>query len=183
MLTYTPRPGSKTEAAVEYLRTHGGRATAIDIAEAVDTERKNLHAIFAAAIGAGLIEGCTLPDGPGYALCGAGREWSAVPVPAASAAASAGSGSTAAAKPTPDTPKRRGRPQGVPKAEKPRRSPPPATPSVEMRCGLFNDGSLRIEAGDTDALVRFFEDGNETTITFTPAAAAALIDYVRRLPS
>jgi hypothetical protein len=53
-----------------------------------------------------------------------------------------------------------------------------------MRCGMFNDGSLRIEAGDSDVKVRFFEeDSNNGVFTFTPAAAAVLIDYVKGLPS
>lgn len=69
MSNYTPRPGSKTAAAVDYLRTHGGAAKFIDIAEATDTERKNLPATLKSAIDNGLIEACDLPDGKGYRLC------------------------------------------------------------------------------------------------------------------
>lgn len=69
MSNYTPRPGSKTAAAVDYLRAHGGAAKFIDIAEAADTERKNLQATLKSAIDNGLIEACELPDGKGYRLC------------------------------------------------------------------------------------------------------------------
>lgn len=68
MNTYTPRPGSRTAAAVNYLRAHNGEATAIDIAEACDTERKNLPAQFKAALDNGLLEACYLPEGKGYRL-------------------------------------------------------------------------------------------------------------------
>jgi hypothetical protein len=205
MLIYTPRPGSKTEAAVEYLRAHGGRATAIDIAEAIDTERKNLHATFAAAIGAGLIEAWELTDGAGYALCEETAKPRA-PAPAhdraqnladlvgtvaavpARRGRSVVDGDPAKAKRTPRAMAKRPRLPDAPESKAaPRRvkaSPPPATPSVDMRCGMFNDGSLRIEAGDSDVKVRFFEeDSNNGVFTFTPAAAAVLIDYVKGLPS
>lgn len=71
MSNYTPRPGSKTAAAVDYLRANGGAAKFIDIAEAADTERKNLPATLKSAIDNGLIEACDLPDGKGYRLCDA----------------------------------------------------------------------------------------------------------------
>lgn len=93
MINYTPRPGSKTEAAVNYLHANGGRALAVDIAEAIDTERKNLHASFSAAIAAGLMEACELPGGAGYGLCDA--------APAAAAPAAAAPAAAAADKPTP----------------------------------------------------------------------------------
>jgi len=70
MIIYTPRPGSKTEAAVAYLRANGGSATAAAICEACDTERKNLTAQFKAAIDNGLLEACDLPEGTGYRLVG-----------------------------------------------------------------------------------------------------------------
>jgi hypothetical protein len=70
MLEYIPRPGSKTETAVAYLRAHGGAATAIDLCEAMDTSRKNLPSQFKAAIDNGLLEACALPDGMGYRLVG-----------------------------------------------------------------------------------------------------------------
>lgn len=70
MTTYIPRPGSKTEAAVDYLRAHGGAATAIDICDAIDTTRKNLPSQFKAAVERGLLEACDLPDGMGYRLVG-----------------------------------------------------------------------------------------------------------------
>lgn len=70
MNVYTPRPGSKTAAAVDYLLAHGAAATAIDIAEACDSERKNLPACFKAAIDNGLLEVCDLPEGKGYRLRG-----------------------------------------------------------------------------------------------------------------
>ena len=82
MNTYTPRPGSKTEAAIEYLRANGGAATAIDLAEAIDTECKNMQAIFLAAIGGGLIEACDLTAGVGYRLCGTDAAGTARPAPA-----------------------------------------------------------------------------------------------------
>lgn len=70
MNVYTPRPGSRTAAAVEYLLSHGAAATAIDLAEACDTERKNLPATLKAAIDNGLIEACDLPEGKGYRMRG-----------------------------------------------------------------------------------------------------------------
>ncbi len=70
MIIYTPRPGSKTEAAVAYLRAHGGAATAIALSDAIDSPRKNLPAQFKAAIDNGLLEACDLPDGMGYRLVG-----------------------------------------------------------------------------------------------------------------
>ena len=70
MSDYTPRPGSKTEAAVEYLRAKGGAAIAIALAEAIDTDRKNLQALFKPAVDHGLIEPCDLPEGFGYRLAG-----------------------------------------------------------------------------------------------------------------
>jgi hypothetical protein len=68
MTGYTPRPGSKTEIAVNYLRTHGGCATAIDLCEAMDCPRKNLPAMLKAAIDHGLLEPHPLPAGAGYRL-------------------------------------------------------------------------------------------------------------------
>lgn len=70
MSTYTPRPGSKTEAAVAYLRAHGGAATAIALSDAIDSPRKNIPAQFRAAIDRGLLEACDLPEGMGYRLVG-----------------------------------------------------------------------------------------------------------------
>jgi len=70
MITYIPRPGSKTETAVAYLRAHGGAATAIALSDAIDSPRKNLPAQFKAAIDNGLLEACDLPDGMGYRLVG-----------------------------------------------------------------------------------------------------------------
>lgn len=183
MLNYTPRPGSKTEAAVEYLRAHGGRATAIDIAEAIDTERKNLYATFAAAIGAGLIEACELADGAGYALCGATREWAAVPVPAASAAVPARRGRSvvdgdpAKAKRTPRAMAKRPRLPDAPEPRvAPRRvkaSPPPvATPDEPFRCGFFSDGTLRLEGCN-------LLDGQVAQVTLSTAAAKVLATYLQ----
>lgn len=70
MNDYTPRPGSKTEAAVAYLRAQGGAATAIDLSDAIDSPRKNLPAQFKAAIDNRLLEACDLPAGMGYRLVG-----------------------------------------------------------------------------------------------------------------
>jgi hypothetical protein len=136
MPDYTPRPGSKTEAAVNYLSAHAGAAGAIDLAEAIDTERKNLPAQFKAAIDHGLIEPCDLPEGFGYRLRGADargtpRETPAKKVPSSIAATSANAGQG-----TGDAiPKRgRGRPPlghaSAPKAPKKVQSlpaPPPAS--------------------------------------------------------
>ncbi len=72
MSTYVPRPGSRTEAAINYLRAQGGAATAIDVAEAIDTERNNLPATLKAAMDNGLLEPWDLPNGKGYCLCGSG---------------------------------------------------------------------------------------------------------------
>lgn len=70
MITYAPKPGSKTAATVAYLRANGGAATSSAICDAIDTDRKNLPAQFAAAIAHGLLEPCHLPDGMGYRLAG-----------------------------------------------------------------------------------------------------------------
>ena len=70
MINYIPRPGSKTEAAVNYLRAHGGAATAVALSDAIDTARKNLAAQLKAATERGLLEPCDLPDGMGYRLVG-----------------------------------------------------------------------------------------------------------------
>ena len=70
MTSYTPRAGSKTEAAIAYLRAHGGAASALNLSEEIDSPRKNLPAQFKAAIDNGLLEACDLPLGMGYRLVG-----------------------------------------------------------------------------------------------------------------
>lgn len=72
MIEYIPRPGSKTAAAVDYLRAHGGAATTIALCDAIDTTRKNLPSQFKAAVERGLLEACDLPSGMGYRLVGTG---------------------------------------------------------------------------------------------------------------
>lgn len=185
MSNYVPRPGSKTEAAVDYLRANGGRALAVDIAEAVDTERKNLHALFTAAIAAGLMESCDLPGGPGYGLCSA--------APAAAAAAPIKPAPAAA----PQAPtKRRGRPPVAKPAKPPRAliakeiqrrkavkrprtapAPAPAPASSSFRCGFFSDGTLRLEGCDADMTA---VGGGYGGINLSPGAAAVLTDFLAR---
>ncbi len=70
MINYIPRQGSKTEAAIDYLRANGGAVTAIQLSDAIDIERKNMPALFKAAIDKGVLEACDLPDGMGYRLVG-----------------------------------------------------------------------------------------------------------------
>lgn len=136
MPDYTPRPGSKTEAAVNYLSAHGGAACAIDLAEAIDTERKNLPAQFKAAIDHGLIEPCDLPEGFGYRLRGADARGTPSEPPAKKVPSSIAATSANAGQGTGDAiPKRgRGRPAlghaSAPKAPKKVQSlpaPPPAS--------------------------------------------------------
>lgn len=67
--TYTPRPGSKVEAAAQALRD--GPMTAKDLAEAIGSEIKNLHAMLSASIEHGVIVRVKDQTGlPHYALGG-----------------------------------------------------------------------------------------------------------------
>lgn len=202
-MSYTPRPGSKTEAAVNFIRSQGGSALARDIAEAIDADRKNLPALFTAAIAGGLLEAWDLPNGAGYCVCGSPAPGAAAakakttlePTPAIPPAETRGEALARELQVAKAIPARRSRSMAqkpkviaaadLPKAKKLGRTnsvPPPVTQA--MRCGMFNDGTLRIEAGDAEATVRFFEENSDdAVITFTPAAAAVLIDYIRRMPS
>lgn len=168
MIAYTPRPGSKTALAVEYLTAHGGAATAIDLAEALDTERKNLPATFAAAIQHGLIAVCDLPNGKGYRLRGDSKGATPAPVPPPAA--------PLAAAPTP-TPSR-------PAAPAPKPAPrPPANREKKPRCarlGEFSDGSLRIEGAEPDIDMRLIGEDDGLCITLSPAVAIALREFLQR---
>lgn len=169
MIAYTPRPGSKTALAVEYLTAHGGAATAIDLAEALDTERKNLPASFLAAVEAGLLEPCDLPNGKGYRLRGDSKGATPAPVPPPAA--------PLAAVPTP-SPSR-------PAAPAPKPAPrPPAqrekNPPVRYRIGEFSDGALRIEGAEPDIDMRLIGEDDGLSITLSPAVAIALREFLQR---
>lgn len=205
MPDYTPRPGSKTEAAVDYLRAHGGAAIAIALAEAIDTERKNLPAQFKPAIDHGLIEPCDLPDGFGYRLAG-------TDAPGTQREAPERKRKPAAALPTLPTlqalgeaPKRgRGRPKSTdkpiktkaptvtkPKAPK-KVQPLPALslPPVQgegrggdgdaraFRVGEYSDGPIRLEGMEPAMAITHNAGEGCNACTLSPTAARTLVEFL-----
>jgi hypothetical protein len=73
-MSYTPRPGSKTEAAVNFLRANGGQATAAQLAEGIDTEQKQFCGLFGAAITNGFLVEIEIGGKRGYRLGNATQE-------------------------------------------------------------------------------------------------------------
>jgi hypothetical protein len=67
-MTYTPRPGSKTEAAIDLIREKGGFALCTDIRDACDIDLKNIPGTFRAALDSGLLEYVETAEGMGYRL-------------------------------------------------------------------------------------------------------------------
>lgn len=200
MIHYIPRPGSKTEAAVAYLAAHGGAATTLDIAEHIDTERKNLPAQFKAAIENGLIEACDLPEGVGYRLCGADAPGTARPAPVKkSPSPLAGEGRGEGGEPATEIRPYLGK---MPKA-KPTKPRKPKTPVADLisgtgkmvpplpnpspaggeglqgfRVGEYSDGAVRLEGL---APVMIITDGAgelPSSVMLSPAAARLLVAFL-----
>lgn len=77
-MNYEPKPGSKVEAALDYIRKQGGCARSKDIAQAIGVESKNVMAILGAAVDSGVLVACDVAA-PGakpqkeYRLSGGGK--------------------------------------------------------------------------------------------------------------
>ena len=203
MNDYSPRPGSKTEAAVTYLRAQGGAATAIDIADEIDTERKNLQACFSAAIGAGLLEPCDLPAGVGYRLCGTDAPGTPRPAPrpkvqpeappkAQSLAAVSDKDlrradlrrivkvepytcATSKAKPA-----KPAKPAKTVKPDHPAPDPAAGDPAAAatFRVGEYSDGTLRLEGLDPALIVTNGCGERMDAVILSPAAARILVEFM-----
>lgn len=57
-MSYIPRPGSKTEAAIEFIKKNGGRARSKEIAVAVNSDTKNILTMLQAAVDGGTLMCC-----------------------------------------------------------------------------------------------------------------------------
>lgn len=186
-MSYEPRPGSKTAAAIDYLRQNGGIAPRAEMCNAADIDTKNMLPILQTAIDHGVIEYCKLEDGtPAVRICDA-----------APADANRNQALASLVGTTKAVPARRGRSviDGQPAkgkrtvrqiAKRPRlpdaeahnsrrraQVPPPvATPDEPFRCGFFSDGTLRLEGCN-------LLDGTAAQVTLSTAAAKVLASYLR----
>lgn len=185
-MSYTPRAGSKTEAAVTFLKSRGGTALCTEIRDEVDIDLKNQIAAFQAAVDNGLMERIETESGMAYRLCD-GRQMQETRaetmarelqvskvIPARKPPPSAKTARRAMAK----------KPKLKTSAEldkKPVRGPKiTPRPSATFTCGRFMDGSLRIEGIDADMKLDAFEDGSKIAITISPSAGRLLAAFLSR---
>lgn len=83
-MTYTPRPGSKTEAAINHIREQGGWASYASILTAGKIDLRNLPALFRAPVENGMIAQEVRDGKRGYKLLPIAEPlafFTAVPVP------------------------------------------------------------------------------------------------------
>lgn len=185
MLSYAPRPGSKTEAAVAFITGNGGEALCTEIRDAVDIDLKNQHASFSAAVDAGLLERCDLAGGAGYKIVGAKSSTAPAAKPAETRAESlarelqvtkavpARRSRSMAQKPKVIAAAELKKPKPLQKQKRKNGSPPPmAAPDEPFRCGFFSDGTLRLEGCNQ-------LDGTAAQVTLSTAAARVLANYLR----
>lgn len=205
MNVYTPRPGSRTAAAVEYLLSHGAAATAIDLAEACDTERKNLLATLKAAIDNGLIEACYLPEGKGYRMRGLVGDGAPVvttlqdpvttlqdpvttlpkPKKAKRAATVKKMETVATPPPTEIRPYVGAMPKNRPATPRKEKAPPLPNPSptrgegpAGFRIGHYSDGSVRLEGLAPAMIITDGASELPNSVMLTPEAAKLMARFL-----
>lgn len=151
-MTYIPRAGSKTEAAVNYLRSHGGSALRTELRDECDIDINNQSATFQAAINNGLLEHVELPGGMGYRLT---------------------DGAAPEIKANDELGKKPRRQRGASIAA-------PELSETDFRVGVFSDDSLRLEGDEASLRLETFE-GPRIAVTITPAAVRKMAEFLSRM--
>jgi hypothetical protein len=184
-MSYTPRAGSKTEAAVAFLKNRGGTALCTEIRDEVDIDLKNQIAAFQAAVDNGLMERVETEKGMAYRLCDGEQQQEtraetmarelrvSKVIPARKPPPTAKTSTRAMAK----MPKLKTSAELEKKPGRRQKTAPRAL-NATFTCGRFMDGSIRIEGIQADMKLDAFDDGNKIAITISPAAGRQLVEFL-----